>query len=610
MNAKNEPSCGRAPRLAACLCLVAIALPAQEPSPLDPAAPRTPMPVPVGFACQRGDRKIEIDGSLVDWPELPAIALQDLRQLSGTSGGSWRGEADCSGFAFLMWDEEALYFAATVKDEWHRALDPNSIALLETPVADSILLSFDPLRNTRSLGPDPGRADDAEFWLSEEPSHELLLWDRYRGTARVLDDGRVVVSHDRELSVTTYECRLPWNEILTLSQKAQPGLVFDMQLVIQDFDESTDPMPQTRIGWTFGAGVAADAALFGSVMLLEDQGELRAGLPTVPDRPLVELDARLRPEFWSRLAQELRLWPAAVHDGAAAPEAAGGLARFEALLSLDRETARHPRVDHVEFCQRSSRRMAREVAAAEQRGLPLFWDLRMRELAQGAVEPVGQGTARLHSLPQGGWLVRTSGQSFLVDPAAADAATRLWAGAEFALLREPLDMTRRNDQLLLRMQSAAPSRPYLAHMAFHLPRLLMSDMPLVEPGAHSLQSNGAKVTALGEVRADGQVAYGMGYLVELPGPLRLLFTGPSLRAEDTPEGPCDLLVLSPRLPDAVAVARRAMPRLTLIDDAFLCFRLPNIDRVPLVAAYELQRAILPLPSVLLAPGEHWDISGR
>lgn len=582
--------------------------PPQNQPMLDPNAPREPMPVPVGFACRRAGRAVEVDGSLVDWPELPAIDMQDVRQISGTSGGAWRSPADCAAVAFLMWDGDHLWFAATVKDEWHRALDPNTITLLETPIADSVMLSIDPRRDTRSFGPDPGRADDSEFWLSEESSHEVMCWDRYRGTASVLADARLVVSHDRESGITTYEAQLPWKKLLPLGVEPKPGTVFDMQIVVSDFDESTDPMPQTRIGWSFGCGVGADAALFGSVMLLDDDGALKQGLPKLPDRDTIALEERISPAFWKSIAERLRMLSPAVHDGSAAPEAAGSLARFELLQQLDREIARQPRVDFVEYCQRVQRRMAREVAAAGQRGLPFFWDLRSEDLARDAAQPTPKRGFVISRMPQAGWLVHSEKQSFLVDAAGADIATRYWAGSEFVLLTEPLDMTRRNDQLLLRMAESNPQRPFYAHIAFHLPRLLMAEMPLVKPGDTVRQSNGAEIQALGEQRADGQVAFGMGYRVDLPGPHRIVFVGPTLRPQDLPTGRIDAMVLSPRNPQAVEIARAAAPDLVIVEDAFCCFVLPNVDRVDLRSAYALQKDLLPIRSVLLAPGESWVIS--
>jgi hypothetical protein len=62
--------------------------------------------------------------------------------------------------------------------------------LTEIPVADSVVLTFDPERDTRAATATiPGGAEDREFWLADEAGREVVQWDRLRGTARVLDGG-------------------------------------------------------------------------------------------------------------------------------------------------------------------------------------------------------------------------------------------------------------------------------------------------------------------------------------------------------------------------------------------------------------------------------------
>lgn len=603
------------------------------PSPTAPqgVAPGTaqapqPMSLPAIAVCRRGQRPIEIDGSLIDWPELPLIDLGDVRQVSGTAMGAWHNKNDLSGYAFVLWDETYLYFAAAIKDEWHRALDPDTFTLMETPVADSIVLSIDPERDTRSLGPDPGRADDVELWLGDEASHEVLQWDRLRGTATLLDaagggegagpelggpdESRLVVSHDKERSVTSYEMRVAWSRLLLPGRKPAAGTVFDLQIVVNDFDEGTDPMPQTRIGWTFGCGIVADPCLFGAAILVDDDGSLKSGLPPLPARRDVPVAEVLHREHWLRFQQALRAHPPAVHDGSKAPEEAGGMARFDLLRHLDAEIGRYPRVDFVEFCQRAHRRMQREVAGIEQYGIPAFWEMGARQVAKEAADPALAGTARLFRLPQNGWLVRGEKYAFLVDPAGARAATNLWGATDFVLLSEPLDMARRSDQLLIRMNEAKPPRPWFAHIAFHLPGMLMQEMPLVSPYDSRLQPSGVTVHAIGEQRADGRVPFAMGYEVALPGKLNVLFAGAALRPEDLPNGRnrCQWLVLTARNPAAVELARTVAPDLVLIDGAFGCFQLPGVARVELRMAHALQKVLLPLPSLLLAPGESWELA--
>jgi hypothetical protein len=176
------------------------------------------MLLPQAVVLPRGAHEIAVDGSLIDWPELPAMRLDDRRQLSGTALDAWRGPNDASGVVFMLWDQEALYVACAVKDEWHRALDAETLLLTEIPAADSVVLTFDPERNTRALGNDPGRREDREFWLADSAGREVVLWDRMRGTARVLDGktARSVVLHGKEQGITSYEAKIPWTEILPL----------------------------------------------------------------------------------------------------------------------------------------------------------------------------------------------------------------------------------------------------------------------------------------------------------------------------------------------------------------------------------------------------------
>ena len=58
----------------------------QQPPPAQ-GAPRELMLLPQTVVLPRQGREITIDGSLIDWPELPAIRLDDQRQLSGTAPG-------------------------------------------------------------------------------------------------------------------------------------------------------------------------------------------------------------------------------------------------------------------------------------------------------------------------------------------------------------------------------------------------------------------------------------------------------------------------------------------------------------------------------------------
>jgi hypothetical protein len=589
----------------------ATALAAQGP-PGAPAQPERPSPMllPQVLVLPRGDRRIAIDGSLVDWPELPAIRLDDRRQLSGTANKSWIGPSDLSAQAFLLWDVDALYVGVVVKDEWHRALDSRSLRIAEIPVCDNVLLTIDPQRDTRGAGDDPGRRDDREFWLADEAGRQVVQWDRAQGTARILDAAvaRVVAVHDKERSITTYEARIPWRDVLPAEQRPEVGRVFDLQIVVNDYDEGTDPMPQTRTGLTFGVGALVDPGLLASMMLLGDDAALRGVVPEFPPKPGVKNGPQPGEQQWRQWLREMPANPPVAFDGTIPPAATGGERRQALLEELDAACARMPRVEFLEFCQRVNRRMSREVAGLNARSLPWLWRDRLAALSKAAEEVVPDGSARLFRLPMGGWLVRSAKRNFAVDAAGADVPDLLWGAIEFCALTQPLDMTRRNDQLLVRMFLHEPPRTLLTHIAFHLPLVPMESMPLVDPGSAIPSTSGATIKALGEPAKENRVAWSCSYRIDVLGGPRLLFVAPNLTAAQVDDEAVDVAVVCPYAPDLLAVVQKVRPAIVLIDDAFLPANHPERRRMSLVDLHVLQNALLPAKSVILAPGEAWTVS--
>jgi hypothetical protein len=598
--------------LAAAMALLPSPVLGQAPGPANPGARPDPLLMPQVLVLPRGERELVIDGTLGDWPELPGVRLDDHRQLSGTANGAWHGPNDCSAVAFLLWDRDALYVSCAVKDEWHRALDAETLLLTEIPAADSLVLTFDPERDTRACGPDPGRREDREFWLADEPGRSVVQWDRLRGTARLLaeDTARCVVLHDKEHGITSYEARLPWAEILPVGKSPAAGLVIDLQLVVNDFDETTDRMPQTRLGLTFGVSPIVDPGLLASMMLVPDAAALQGVVPEFPPKPSVAEPPLQPAEYWQQLASELVQLPPAVFRGDGAPAECGGTKRLAVLERLDEQTARYPRVDLLELMHRSHRRMNREVVGITSRGLPAWWMHRLETVSKLAEDAVPAGSVRLFRLPMGGWLCRTPNRGFLIDASGPQIAEYLWGGAEFCLLTQPLDITRRSDQLLVRMFGAEPPRAYFTHIQFHLPVVPMDKMALTELGKTYTQSSGTRVQALGTALSDGRVPWSCSYRVELPGGPSMLVIGPNLAALEVEAKPCDVMILSPRNSDLLAIVARVGPRLVVLDDTFLCQTVPSLQRLSLRDLHSLQQAIRTTPSVLLAPGESWDVAAK
>ncbi len=597
----------------ACLTAVAAAqtptpVPADRPqqAPHQHPQPARPLPVPKIVAPKRTSR-IDVDGSLDDWPTVQPIQLSDPLQISGSALGAWRGPSDLAAVAFVTWDDKYLWFGAKVRDDWHRPLGPSAATMTEIPPADGIMLTIDPDRDTRALGNDPGRREDREYWFAEvvQQGHEVVHWDRLRGTARFVDGANLVVLRDPREQMTTYEARLPWTDILPPGRTPSPRMVFDMQIVVDDFDEVTDTMPQTRIGWTFGCGPRIDPGLFGSVMLVE---ELVAGeaLPEFPSPPTQKEDPVPPRAWWVRLAERLRTAPprATAADTGAAEELAPPT-RLQALRDLEDQLAAFPRTDFLQYQYRIHRRMRRETDGIAASGLPYFWQHVLNDVKQRIAEPAPEKGFRLFRLPQGGWIVRSATANFAIDAAGLDIEQHVWGAIDFTLSTSPLDASKRNDQLLIRQ--AAAKRTMYMHVAVHLPGLDASTVPLVDVGG-TYTTSGLKVDVVGRKDEEGRVTSTIGYRITWPDGAVLWVTSLAPPPDEVgADLKTDVLLLSPRNADAAAYVARTRPALVVFDDVLQCASWFGASgRVPLQDAFSLQNSLRPVPTVILGPGESID----
>src|SRR5690606_9294534 len=108
------------------------------------------------------------------------------------------------------------------------------------------------------------------------------------------------------------------------------------------FDETTDGMPQTRIGWTFGLGPVVDPGLLGTIMLVGDDAPLRGVMPEFPAKPAASEPAAEPPEYWAELSARLIQNEPIAYDGTITPPETGGMKRLQALEELDEHCARLP----------------------------------------------------------------------------------------------------------------------------------------------------------------------------------------------------------------------------------------------------------------------------
>ncbi|MBK8980452.1 MAG: hypothetical protein IPM29_31505 [Planctomycetes bacterium] len=596
---------------------LAAVLPQVDPSAAQqqPRAPE-PLPIPRTLILRRGDHRIDVDGNLQDWPELPPILVDDLRQLSGTALGALRGRDDLAARLFAMWDDDALYLAAVVLDDWHVRLTRQSPQQLEIPPADALTITIDPNRDTEGIGPDRGREDDVTIWLAdvEDQGSKVIAWDTYRGSASFVEGAEARVGRDDERRTTIYELRLPWAEVLGNGRHPEPRTVFDVQFVFDDFDEPTDPMPQTRAGWNFGMGTRIDPGLFGSAMLADvTPDELGVGgfpMPAFPEPAPRTVPLPPAPEYWADLRRRLQATtPVVVERAVVDPSAAGGTERRDALQELERHLADFPRVDFLRFQMCVDRRMNRECAGIAAAGLPSFWDAVLTGMQPALEAPPPDTGYRLIRLPQGGWVVRSRTATFAIDPAGYGVDKSLDELVDFVLLTCAIDPSRRNDQLALRLLGGTPRRRILQHLATHLPAFSASDQVLVVPG-NRIDIADLTVDVIGRKDADGHVSSTVGYWIRWPDGSDLVVSALELdETSRTPDDRVEALLLSPHHPRARIVAQRLQPDLVVLDDVLQCSVTPgSAGRVPLDAAWALQAGLRPLRSLLLAPGESQDVA--
>jgi len=68
------------------------------------------------------------------------------------------------------------------------------------------------------------------------------------------------------------------------------------------------------------------------------------------------------------------------------------------------------------------------------------------------------------------------------------------------------------------------------------------------------------------------------------------------------------MIVSARNRGVLELVRKVRPDLVLFDDAFLPQEYANLPRVRLEDLHALQRLLLPVRSVVIAPGESWRLS--
>lgn len=152
-----------------------------------------------------------IDGKIDDWTDALPLHIDKEEYGRGSFSGSWSPE-DCSGTAYLKWDENKLYFLCVVKDQTFNQTLAGDSAWMQ----DSIQIGFAPEIN----------GTYTEFTLAHTPSGDQIF--RNSPNAGVISDAKLNVALSQGKAI--YEAAIPWNSIQGITPRADATMKFDVAI--------------------------------------------------------------------------------------------------------------------------------------------------------------------------------------------------------------------------------------------------------------------------------------------------------------------------------------------------------------------------------------------
>lgn len=227
-------------------------------------------------AAHQAASPVTIDGSLDEWDLSSPIEINSESQVIRDQD-SWLGETDVSCTAYLMWDEENLYFAADTKE----ASPLGAVGLLAHNMEDNfkLYISTDPAA-------DPDRTaygtNDFLLYLMMDSQNWYTAFDRSmverdvmgRFTSAGMENNEQVLEGYEAAYTTTedgfiLEAVIPWanfsNEYIE-AYVPQAGDAVGFDLCITDNDY---PFPNTQssvqLSWSGNAKSDKDPSLWGRI---------------------------------------------------------------------------------------------------------------------------------------------------------------------------------------------------------------------------------------------------------------------------------------------------------------------------------------------------------
>lgn len=176
----------------------------------------------------------------------------------------WKGKADLSYNATMMWDEENLYFMAAINDDAHYVgHTPGGVDNIWR--GDSIQLGLDDRESTNTVMTNLF----TELTIGEVPGVGNVV---YKGRAlydsgilnSVIEDAEIMIK--RYDGYTLYECSIPWDGIFYENYVLRPDAPFKLSALINDNDGDGRKF---YLEYTSGIGASKNTELFGEMVFVK-----------------------------------------------------------------------------------------------------------------------------------------------------------------------------------------------------------------------------------------------------------------------------------------------------------------------------------------------------
>jgi hypothetical protein len=193
-----------------------------------------------------GRFKPTIDGNLNDW-KLVKEGVFLGKDFWEANGENYKGEDDLSATWWVLWDEDNLYVAFSVKDDVHQ----NTKAGDAIYAGDGPQISIDPTGKKVVHG---GNVYEYGYALAGAKGKEKpTVWRWYTNAASKGEHSEYMILRDEATKTTTYEIRIPKGDIAPAELSA--GKSIGWSIVVNDSDSC-----DCQGGWV---GWASRAIVFG-----------------------------------------------------------------------------------------------------------------------------------------------------------------------------------------------------------------------------------------------------------------------------------------------------------------------------------------------------------